>query len=450
MGELSVIGRGQPCVITGDFNVEPTKVPCLLKGISAGLWVDLQGAWANASGISPGVTCKRDWSCSGGSRRDFVLGCPLAAAALAGCWVDCNRWTQPHFAVRVSFLASRWSVKVRRPVPLVPFWPASWVAVVDKTRSSKSAEVRGIWEVYDKAFEFITVDHAVAIRDALADGNVTAAWTAWSHAAEHVLLHAFFLAGGPVPPGGLVTGRGSALLSDGAIGRKRVRKLRNACVDPTLGSEVHLFRDASIAPVLALRSKLITVHSLLLSFTRGGFTMGRALHLNEVWGSVVYWEAGWFFGLGWSWLPAQTLGWMGFVKPLLVLLLRSLSLSSKWFCHRKEFAIRKWRSWVLEDPLVHPYRWLRPDNVPPAPFLSCDPGESVDGSGVLVNPHDIDQHFQKAWMPFFCRGERSKADLDAFRAIADDLIPLLDEVQLPPLTGDMLYETVQKKKAFFW
>ena len=107
LGELSVIGRGQPCVIAGDFNVEPTKVPCLLKGISAGLWVDLQGAWANASGVSLGVTCKRDWSCSGGSKRDIVLDCPLAAVALAGCWVDCNRWIQPHFAVRASFLASR-------------------------------------------------------------------------------------------------------------------------------------------------------------------------------------------------------------------------------------------------------------------------------------------------------------------------------------------------------
>ena len=44
---------------------------------------------------------------------------------------------------------------------------------------------------------------------------------------------------------------------------------------------------------------------------------------------------------------------------------------------RKDFAIRGWRRWVLEDPLVHPYRWLSPDNVPPAPFLSCDPNESV-------------------------------------------------------------------------
>ena len=59
----------------------------------------------------------------------------------------------------------------------------------------------------------------------------------------------------------------------GFLGVKRVRKLRHTRVDPTLGSEIHLFRDTSLAPILALRSKLITVHSLLLSFTRGGFTM---------------------------------------------------------------------------------------------------------------------------------------------------------------------------------
>ena len=55
--------------------------------------------------------------------------------------------------------------------------------------------------------------------------------------------------------------------------------------------------------------------------------------------------------------------------------------------HRKDFAIRVWKSWVLEDPLVHPYKWLRPDLFPPAPFLSCDPRDTVDGSGVLVEPH---------------------------------------------------------------
>ena len=42
-------------------------------------------------------TCEKDWASPGGTRRDFILGCPLAAAALESCWVDCSRWIQPHF-----------------------------------------------------------------------------------------------------------------------------------------------------------------------------------------------------------------------------------------------------------------------------------------------------------------------------------------------------------------
>ena len=44
LGELSVVAGGQPCLLVGDFNVEPTKIPCLAKGISAGLWVEFEEA----------------------------------------------------------------------------------------------------------------------------------------------------------------------------------------------------------------------------------------------------------------------------------------------------------------------------------------------------------------------------------------------------------------------
>ena len=36
---------------------------------------------------------------------------------------------------------------------------------------------------------------------------------------------------------------------------------------------------------------------------------------------------------------------------------------------RRDEAIRGWRNWIREDPMVHPYRWLRPDLFPPVPFL---------------------------------------------------------------------------------
>ena len=85
LGELSVVARGQPSLIVGDFNVEPTKIPCLAKGISAGLWVDIERAWALAAGLRPTSTCKRDWSASAGHRRDFMVGCPLAVSAVLSC-----------------------------------------------------------------------------------------------------------------------------------------------------------------------------------------------------------------------------------------------------------------------------------------------------------------------------------------------------------------------------
>ena len=69
--------------------------------------------------------------------------------------------------------------------------------------------------------------------------------------------------------------------------------------------------------------------------------------------------------------------------------------------HRRDAAIRGWRNWIREDPLVHPYRWLRPDLVPPASFLQCDPRLTPDGSGVLSDPNQIDAEFRKAWLPIF-------------------------------------------------
>ena len=39
--------------------MEPTKIPCLAEEISAGLWVDLEEAWALAAGSLPAPTCKR-------------------------------------------------------------------------------------------------------------------------------------------------------------------------------------------------------------------------------------------------------------------------------------------------------------------------------------------------------------------------------------------------------
>ena len=82
-------------------------------------------------------------------------------------------------------------------------------------------------------------------------------------------------------------------------------------------------------------------------------------------------------------------------------------------CRRDE-AIREWRNWIREDPLVHPYKWLRPDLVPPAPFLQCGPDLTPGGSGVLADPARIDEEFQKAWLPCCCRSGQRDTGLEEF------------------------------------
>ena len=95
--------------------------------------------------------------------------------------------------------------------------------------------------------------------------------------------------------------------------------------------------------------------------------------------------------------------------------------------------------------MVHPCRWLRPDLVPPAPFLQCEPHLTPDGSGVLSDPVRIDEEFRKAWLPYFCRSGQRETSLDEFGFEVDGWLPLLPEVHLPRLTGQMLADVVHRK-----
>ena len=111
------------------------------KRISAWLWVDLEVSWALATGKQPASTCVREWG-SGGNRRDFMVGCPLAAAAAAAvlsCTVQADKWIAPHLAFRTLFDYDRWCCRVSQPVRFSPLWLASWLPAVDKSRA------RGVW-----------------------------------------------------------------------------------------------------------------------------------------------------------------------------------------------------------------------------------------------------------------------------------------------------------------
>ena len=83
--------------------------------------------------------------------------------------------------------------------------------------------------------------------------------------------------------------------------------------------------------------------------------------------------------------------------------------------------------------------------VPPAPFLQCDPLITPGGSGVLADPGRIDEEFRKAWLPCFCRSGQREASLEKFDREVDGWLPLLPQVHLPRLTGQVLADVVQRK-----
>ena len=68
-----------------------------------------------------------------GHRRDFMVVCPLAVAAVLSCKVQADWWVAPHLAVRTLFDCCRWTCQVTRPVQRTPLWPASWLPAVDKS-----------------------------------------------------------------------------------------------------------------------------------------------------------------------------------------------------------------------------------------------------------------------------------------------------------------------------
>ena len=83
----------------------------------------------------------------------------------------------------------------------------------------------------------------------------------------------------------------------------------------------------------------------------------------------------------------------------------------------------------------------------PAHFLQCEPHLTPGGSGVLSDPARIDGEFRKAWLPYFCRSGQRETNLEEFDREVDGWLPLLPEVHLPRLTGQMLAEVVHRESV---
>ena len=316
---------------------------------------------------------------------------------------------------------------------------------VDKSRSSKSVEVQRVWEVYDERLQFMSCRDALLLDAALAAGDVSQAWAVWSSAAESALVDAYCFSGGPLPSRGLVLGRGRASFRVVKLGGHKVRKARGYAADAHDAADVFLYRDSSIAHLLDLRRRLKAVMELVDAI-RYGVSLSRSIGLSAQWDKIL--SVGPLFPVTLDDFQALRGAGLGdFHHGVCCIHRRLYDFIHSIVVHRRDEAIRGWRNWIREDPLVHPYKWLRPDLVPPSPFLQCEPHLSSGGSGVLSDPDRIDEEFRKAWLPYFCRSGQREASLEEFDFEVEGWLPLLPEVSLPSLTGQMLADVVRGKGA---
>ena len=436
--ELKVVVDGHPHLVLGDFNIEPSKIPCLAKGISEGSLVDFSEQFAACRGNLPAPTCKNIWD-SVGTRRDFILGNPAAFAACTGCWVDECRWSKPHFSIRTVLDTGRWTSYVTKATTFTPIWPVLWLPALDKSKTSRNKEVQQVWLVYEERLKTVDLHSVMRIEEGLSVGDPSSAWSSWSHAAESALADAYCLAGSPMPIGGILQlGRGRFVSARVQLGGAQVRRTGPYRSDEGEAEDLAGVCLYSLAPVIRLRRRLKVCIDISASIVVHGFTLAKSLELSQQWeriladgptGPVTQLE---FLGMG---------GLQDYHAWVLSLYNRVVEFVRKVVIHRREHGIRAWRTWVLEHRSSHPYRWLRPDLVPPAPILAVKDRQSGKESFLT------DQELRSSWMPIFCRTDRGAACEDSFVREVGRWLPRLPEIVLPPLNGQMLYDAVASKYA---
>ena len=271
------------------------------------------------------------------------------------------------------------------------------------------------------------------IRSSLLAGDVSYAWRIWSLFAEVSLVRAFVASGGPVSESGFRLGRGvpdfgmSLLVVLWSVGFVLILGLGMV--------KLFIFLRILLYPgSLSYVAGLVVFYMFWMEF------IGVALLCLVIWSFLLSGVLLSRLVLVVLFVVLILMFLLLLVSHLLVIMFVFFMMLLLIFLHkvvvfRRDVAVRGWRSWMLEDGKVHPYRWLKPDLVVPAPLLCCDPCLTVDGSGVLSDPDRIDEQFRNAWLPFFCRAGRSVADPSFFDREVGGWLLRLGEFDFPPLLG---------------
>ena len=276
LAELSVVARVSiPCMLVGDFNVEPTKIPCLAKGISAGLWVDLEGCWALATGRQPSSTCMREWV--------------LVVVFVVILWLGALFLLLLYCLARFRLTGGLRLVLLFGPSLTMSVGLVVLLSRFDFLLSGLPLgyKVRRVWEIYDDRLQFMSRQDAFLLNESSDVGDVSQAWLVWSRAPETALADAHCFSGGPAPCQGLVLGRGFALFRHVRLGGYKVRKVRCNAVDVHDAADISLYRDPSISPWLDMRRRFKAVMDVLSAMIRNGVSHARSVELTAQWDRIL-------------------------------------------------------------------------------------------------------------------------------------------------------------------
>ena len=268
------------CWSTGYSYWCPIVIPSLAKGISDGQWIDLEHAFAFGRGVLPSSTCQFQLDEDKGSRRDFLLACPIALAAASACYVSPDRWFTPHFAVCAEFSLSAWDATVDRARSHSPLWPACWLQCPDRSRNSASQEVRDIWDVYVREVGFVPFAVRERLFQLCNSSDVDSSCS---------LARAYLSAGGPPLSGpSSYVGRGSlSVYSMRLGGRCHDRVYHVDRSDEFDVTHFGFFLNSSLALVLRFRRSFVSVCNVLKGIKQHGFSEARVAALEHRWRAIV-------------------------------------------------------------------------------------------------------------------------------------------------------------------
>ena len=281
--EARMCCAGQP-VLVGDFNADPIVIPFLSKGIMDGHWIDLEQAFATGRGVAPSCTCQFQLDEDKGSRREFVLACPIAMAATTACRVLPDRWFIPHFSVYAEFSLSAWDATVDRARVYSPCGQlVGLIALIAHV-------VQNIWDVYIQEVRSVPREVREKLFTTCNSPDVDASCLSWSREAEASLARAYLYAGGPLLSSRIlvvmwVEASFPSVPCDWEVSHDRIHHVDRA--DEFDVTHSGFFINSSLAPVLRFRRSFVSVCNVLKGIKLHGFSEARVAALWCRWRAVV-------------------------------------------------------------------------------------------------------------------------------------------------------------------